>query len=222
MFEEFYLNIELTDAEIFFLAKELDLNQIIGLGFDYESMSKEMKNAIKQESYDLFEKQQALQMDFSGNTIVADSYASVIKSFEYPAYCRIVQQVDAEKKESYMRKVYSDNGEWIALDYIAENVCHVYKLPDANNANSFLFGNINIDAQNEPSEQQIVFSSIAKLYDNASKLFVVTEYILKGNSYEAVQKIYANLINKGWYIVDLSSTETSVILNPVTELVKID
>lgn len=221
MFNEFYSNIELTDAEIYFLAKELNLQQIIGLGFDYQEMNTEMKNAVKQESYDLFEKQGALQMNFSGKTMVNDEYADIVKSFEHPVYCGIVQHIDICKKASSMRKVYLNDGVWTALDYIEENVCCVYRFPDKNKSNSFLFANINIDAVEDFSDKQVVYSSIDKLSENSTDILITTEYILKNDVYEAIQQIYAKLNNGNWYFSELVSDETNIILSPVTELVKI-
>lgn len=220
MFEEFYKNIELTDAEIYFLAKELEMNQIIGLGFDYESMNKEMKNTIKQESYDLFEKQQALKMDFSGNTTVNEDYANVVKSFEFPNYCGIVQHVGMSKEVSALRKVYCNDNKWTALDYERENLCSIYVLPDKKHANDFLYFNLNI-ASNDKNNTVVTFDSLEKLKQVADDIVATTEYIKNGNTYKVIQRIFVNVKNMDWFEADVKSEETNIILIPFKDLVKV-
>lgn len=212
MFEENYKEMELTDAEIYFLAKELKLNQIIGLGFDFDSMNKELKVGLKQESYDLFAEQKALKMDFFGNTTVNENYEKIIKAFEYPDFCGIVQHLNIADNSSFMRKAYKNGGAWTALDYVGENLSSVYEFNSSEEASAFLFYGVTIDEN--ANDIHISFENIEAMRNAARDLVIFTEYKKENeNDYSVLQKVLVFIDGKGWFTAD-SGDEGKVELIP--------
>ncbi|MCH5314360.1 MAG: hypothetical protein J1E81_00495 [Eubacterium sp.] len=221
MFEENFKNIELTNGEIFFLAAELKLEKIIGLGIDYEAMNKETKMEFKQESYDWLQKHEAIQMDFSGNTVVNNNYATVIKAFEKPERCVIVQHKDVKNDISDMRKIYLNNSIYTALEYVDENVCQVYEFSNGLDSNKFILFNLNIDVKDENASKPDSknFETVEAVIKESKEFAIITEYVLRNGNYQYIESIYVN-ISDVWYYLE-SDNENNINANPVTEEVTI-
>ncbi|MGN1419680.1 MAG: hypothetical protein ACI4W6_10155 [Acutalibacteraceae bacterium] len=220
MFEENFKNIELTDGEIYFLAGELKLGQIVGLGIDYAGMNKEMKMSFRQESYDLLEKHEAIQMDFSGNTTVDTNYASVVKAFEKPEHCFVVQHKDMKTDISDMRKIYLNDGIYTALEYVDENVCRVYQFDNVSDSNQFLLFNLHIDAKlTEHAEVNFEkYKSVEEIIDDCNEFAIITEYVRVNDTYKCIEYIYVNMSDEWYY---LEGDENNIHVNPVTEQVTV-
>ena len=221
MFEENYKNIELTDGEIFFLATELKLEKLIGLGIDYGTMNKETKMAFKQESYDWLQRHEAIQMDFSGNTVVNNNYATIIRAFENPLRCIIIQHKDVKNDVADMRKIYLNNGVYTGLEYVAENVCQVYEFDNGIDSNDFLLFNLNIDVKEESDTEQDPkkYENIETVLDECKEYAIISEYVLRNGRYDFIELVYVN-ISDSWYYLESVSDE-HINANPVTEKVTI-
>lgn len=219
MFEEFFSGIEISDCEMFYLAEELKLQQVIGLGVDYESMNQEDKTELKQTAYELLEKHNAIQMDFSGNTNINSDYADVMKKFEFPNNCTIFQHIDLVKKETSLRKVYLNNDEWVGLDYFDDGICDVYNLGDLEATNKFIFLDVCIDASGETKES-IEFSSMEELQEKTVEIAILSSYIMQDEYYAVTTLIFSKLEDGVWYVTD-SQDDNRVNLSPVTELIRI-
>jgi hypothetical protein len=222
MFDEYYTNVDLTVGEIYFLAKELNMEQIVGFGIDFDSLNKETKNELKAESYELFEKQKAIQMNFTGDTIVSPKYMKVIKSLEFPEQCSIIQHCDLSNNKSSTRHIYFNDDIWTAFDCISNECYSVYLLPNSEIANDFLFCNIKIDAnENQEELEEIKLNNVDELYKIATDIVVITEYFKDEGTYRFVQTAFAKIINKGWFGVVMPNNDESIVLNCVTELIRV-
>lgn len=218
MFETNFQKVFLDDFVVYFLANELELQQLIGIDVDFNTMNKELKNEVKQECYDFMLKNEIISMDFGGNTVVEDKYKELIKAFEYPEYCCIVQTVDNENDQSGQRKIYSSNNAYIGLDYVDESSSAVYKFDNEQDANSFAFLDLNIYSnQIDDHMNGIAISDLEKEINSAKKCVIVTEYIMAQDSYESLQKVY--ILKDDWYEAETDENEQIVlckVLYPVS------
>lgn len=219
MFEENFKNVFFNDFMIYFLAKEAELRQIIGIGLDFDTLNKELKNEIKQECYDFMLKNEIISMDFSGKTIINDSYKKYITMFENPQYCCIVQEIDNEKNCSYQRKIYKDHDLYIGLDYETESDSALYEFNDHRDAGQFAFLNLDIRSVLTGNDDlaAIPFAFSEDEISKARQCVIVTEYIPKEETYETIQSIYIR--KDDWYEIitdDANNTSLSKVLYPVS------
>lgn len=198
MFENNFSGIYLDDFIACFLAEELEMKQIIGIGLEFNTLNKEMKNEIKQECYDFMLKNAIISMDFSGNTIVNYDYKGIIECFEFPEYCCIVQETDNEKNQSFQRKIYKNADIYIGLDYTDESSNAVYKFDNIEDAEKFSFLNLEMYSENfDEKLKMFAIEDLEKEINSAKKCVIVTEYIPTDDTYEAIQKIY--ILKDDWY-----------------------
>lgn len=201
MFADNFTNIFLDDYVIYFLAKELNLEQIIGIGVEFDTLNKEIKNEVKQKCYDFMLQDGIISMDFFGNTTIGDAYKEIVTCFESPEYCCIVQETDSEEKASRQRKIYKGNGKYIGLDYTDEITCAVYKFNEMQAANSFAFLQLNMHSKSTAEDlKSIPTENIEKEINEAKKCVIVTEYIASDKMYEAIQKVY--VLKDDWYEIE--------------------
>lgn len=198
MFEDSFSGIYLDDFIAYFLAEELEMKQIIGIGLEFNTLNKEMKNKIKQECYDFMLKNAMISMDFSGNTIVNYDYKEIIECFESPEYCCIVQEMDNENNQSLQRKIYKKADKYIGLDYADESSNAVYEFDNIKDAEKFSFLNLEMYSENIDEElKMFAVEDLEKEINSAKKCVIVTEYISSDDTYEAIQKIY--ILKDDWY-----------------------
>lgn len=201
MFTDSFTNIFLDDYVIYFLAKELSLEQLIGIGVEFDTLNKELKNEVQQKCYDFMLENGILSMDFGGNTTVDESYKEIVTCFESPEYCCIVQETDSVENASRQRKVFKSNGKYIGLDYTDEITCAVYKFDEMSTANRFAFLDLNIYSKSTAEDlQAITVENIEKEIQAAKKCVIVTEYIAADETYEAIQKVY--VLKDDWYEIE--------------------
>ena len=208
MFDNNYTNIELYDGEIFFLAVELGLSRLIGLEIDYPSMNAETKNAFKQESYQLLNEHAAVKMDFSGKTAVNDRFAEIVRAFENPDYCAVIQVSNNSEKTSEMRKIYLNGGKYTALDYVEENLSQIYEFEEKNDARAFLKGGISFKA----SDAQVPDSGAAveDLLSSCYEFFVLFEYKKTVNGYDHYESLCFKQDN-AWFRIVNNTDDYSIV-----------
>lgn len=216
MFEDNFIDIYLTDAEIYYLAEEMKLEKLIGVGIDFELLSKEEKIAIKQDSYDLLEKQIALQMNFSGETTVDEKYANIVKRFENPDYCAILQEWKADDDTSSQRKIYKNGDLWTGLDYFNVAASFVLEFDNEDDVNKFFFNGETFSGDNDAEE--IEFETIDKGLEAISEFKIIYEFIKTEETYEFVQVAYAKY-EDAWYIVQSEEESERITLMPVVNIV---
>lgn len=212
MFADNFTNIFLDDYVIYFLAKELNLEQIIGIGVEFDTLNKEIKNEVKQKCYDFMLQDGIISMDFGGNTTVGDAYKEIVTCFESPEYCCIVQETDSEEKASRQRKIYKSNGKYIGLDYTDEITCAVYKFEDIQTADRFAFLNLDIHSNSTDMDfKPIAAENAEKEISEAKKCVIVTEYIVSNAIYEAVQTVYVQ--KDDWYAMEANENGQAILKN---------
>lgn len=225
MFEDNYLNITLNDAEVYFLAQEAKLKQIIGLGIDYEAINKETKVELKQQVYDSLEKKALLQMDFSGNSTVEESTAKILKEFEKPQRCMVYQFHNNTEDFSTMRKVYDNSRNYLALEYFTQNDFGLYRLEHDCDIDAFLFAEERIDAVEIEENAEIQFAeekidNIEQAVEESQCFAIVTDfqYLPENDTYAFSQCAYLK-ISDIWYYMETKGDE-DISIHPVTELVR--
>lgn len=218
MFEEYNLKIRLSVAEIYFIAKELGLEKIVGFAIDFEGLNKEAKVAIKTEVYEEFEKNKVLQMNFTGQTVVNNKYSEIVKVLENPELCRIINHIDNEKNTSDSRMIYKiENGIYYAFEEITEELYDVYKIP-SELEDEFLFADININASDDTQNASVQnFETIDELNKSAKEIVVLSCFKKINNIYEFTQKMYMLSNENNWYAVNISDNDMLIIAEPVKE-----
>ena len=219
--EQYFKNIGLTDIEIYYLAKELGLKQIVGLEIDYDSLNKETKNEAHQICYDFFKEHNILEMDFSGDTVVDEQYAQIITAFEDPEYCCVLLHYNKETNESACRKIYKNGDVWTALDYFASEKSAVFVFPDENTANEFMFDPVQIKAAPNVSDlpedkTAYLIADYASFAEHTSQTVMLTEYTQKDGEHIAQQKLYVEQ-NNVWY--ELQCADETFTKIPVTQTI---
>lgn len=219
MFEEYYTGIDLTDAQIYYLAIELKLQQIVGVGIDIDSLNPEMKTLVKSQCYDSFEAEKIIQMNFSGNVTVKEPYATYIKNMEHPNYCVVVQITDFVNETNQMQKLYLNEDKWMGLSFIDENSAGFFEFSANELAQKFVFAENEIYSKNIVDDESIEYiDNIDTVISKSDKLIVVTEYQRTKESYETIQKIYV-YINNDWK--EVQEIDNQISLVPITSNVTI-
>lgn len=220
MFEENYTEVGLSDIEIYYLAKELKLSRTIGLSIDYSSLNKELKNDNYQICYDFFKENHILDMDFSGNVVVAEKYKSIISTFENPDYCCIIHHRKYKENAGAMRKIYRSGKDWTALDYFEQEKSAVYKFDNFDDANKFMFTTAEISPSDIADNDKTIYKAeeYEEFSKDATQTVVVTEYVKDKNKYNVVQSLYIEM-NNNWFVLEF--TENSFTKHPVRKMIEI-
>ena len=218
MFEENNLGIDLSDAEIYFLAREMKLERLVGFSIDYDSMNKELKMEIKQEGYKLLESKNALQMDFSGNVVVDSRFADIIKHFENPQKVIVWQYYQKKDNQSQLRKAFISGDDIIALEYFLPAVSSVFRLNSTEDVNSFIKAGTAIEnTSNNQSTNVLV--KIEEIVDKCSEHLTLSTFTKEGDGYLYTESIYCK-IDDIWFLIDQTEND-SVEIKVVNESVEI-
>ena len=133
----------LCDADVYFIGKKLNLNNTLGLFFDYEELNKDEKVAIEKFSNDYCIENKILASNFFGETEVSEEYAEIVKFFCSAEYCICMSTINYCKKTSERRKLYYKDNKWLLCEYISDSNFVVAELENKDEAEKYFFGSFN-------------------------------------------------------------------------------
>ncbi len=218
MFEKNYVGIDLSIPELYFLAKELGLNRLMGMGFDFDTISQEAKTTIKNETYNLLNEKKALEMNFLGETTVNPKYAEIAKFVDSPDYCAVI--IEKEGDINRIRYMYRIENETVCFD-TDENVLITYKFNDNVSADQFMLYGCNVDVSDiEEEYKEFNLKTGEDVINGSSKFVSFNEFIKESEAYKLVSISFSKREDSVWYVVE-GDEEKGYTLSQVTEQLRI-